>query len=266
MEMSNTSLVKNSAKDLLKGKYFSLLEITFICVFLGVFIAIFCDFIGLVSPNAASLFIQVIVLTLFWLFLICPFLLGIIRYFWKFSFLNNEELGDLLFYFSTKNRYFKSVRFAFVIFTKIAVVAFFCFLPLIIVLLLNASWLYVIFGTSPPIWAAGLIFISSYLKFFCSLIFIYSISKLYLAPVLIVTDNNMTALESLHISSLLSSDYLLSFFKLLIKNIHYVVLSFLVVPTIITIPFMAVCYVIHAKTAFDSYNEKQNNYAERLYY
>ena len=266
MEKPTAKSVNMAAREILNKNHLSFLNVSLICIASAIFVAAFCDLIHLVAPNTASIFLQGICLLVFGIFFVTPLGLGLIRFFWKSSYSESAVFADFLYYFSSRIRYFRAVRFSLIFIFRVGTIAFFCYLPLIIVSLLNVSWIYMLFETTPPVWAAGLTYVFGYLNFFCSLIFIFSVLKLYLSPVLIVTDDNMTSLEALHISSLLSSDFLPSFVKLLFRNLIYFLLNIFIVPAIYTVPHLTTCYIVHAKAVFDCHNAKMRSVPENLYF
>lgn len=252
------------SKQNISGSFNKYFTVGVICAIAVIFAVVLLEFIVLVAPKTAEVLLQTLGIIVYSVFILFPLVLGLIRYTWKLTTTSVADISDFTHYFSSSFHYLRAIRFSVVIIIRLSIYAFFCFLPLIIVTLLNASWLYVILRTTPPIWAASLTYVASYLNFFGIIMFLFSSAKLYLSSALIVTDDKMTSLESLHVSTIIASEHLPSFIKLILRNFLYILATLLIFPALYTIPYLSECYIIHCKSVFDEYNSKINT-VEQFY-
>lgn len=254
--MSHSSEIIRSAKENLEGRWIqsvcviSLPIVTFLSVYL-VISAIAC-FVQTISFDIiANTFMYLLAFSV-----VFPLILGVIRYYLKtVTSGDTANFLDTFYYFSSRRLYLRALRFEFTFLFKLFINAVICFLPMIIIALLNAPWFFSFMGANPPAWAAGLTFISAYLEFFGIILFAIFSFKLYLAPILIVADRNLLSLEALHISATIHKYSFSNFVWLTFRNIGLILLSVLGITTLYTVPLLIECYVVHFINEIENFNK-----------
>lgn len=259
--LSNKDIAKTASKSVKSG-FFDC--IAAVLIFMTVFVVLSSAdgmILGMMSVYGFNAVIAFT--TLVSVFVMFPLYLGVINFFWRRINSKSTSFYDVFLYFSSSAYYSRALKLALLIVWKIAIYAFFCFLPLIIITLLNSPFVFMVFGTSVPAWATGLEFIKSYLGTLGGIFLLYFSFRLYLCPFLTVIDEGMTALEAAHISRMISENSLPKFVRLCFRCFGYIILSFFVLPCVYTVPYFFTCYVIHSKSAVDYYNSRlcsDNNY------
>ena len=82
--------------------------------------------------------------------------------------------------------------------------------------------------------------------------------KYYLAPMLIIADENMDVNEAIHMSVVISKNTTLDFVYLAFSMIGWILLSLLFIPLLYTLPLFMMVYLTHCSFAVNEYNERIN--------
>ncbi len=191
---------------------------------------------------------------IFSVFISAPLLFGAVRYFWRLTDGVIDHLSSLFYYFQDKLQYLKALRLTFVIGWRVLTATFVCMLPYALVSVISGSAFYQLIGSEIPLWVPNLVLIRGFLYFVgvaCSLLFI---SRYYLAPVLVVMDEDMLLLEAVHVSCMVSKRSLSSFFALVFSLGFWILLSLFFLPAIFTLPVILSSYVVHSRFAMVNYN------------
>jgi len=78
--------------------------------------------------------------------------------------------------------------------------------------------------------------------------------KYYLAPFLVVADEEMDVYEALHKSTVLSRATVMDFIILILSFLGWIILSVTVIPLIFIIPYFMVSYLVHSRFSVANYN------------
>ena len=80
--------------------------------------------------------------------------------------------------------------------------------------------------------------------------------KYYLAPFLIVADENMEVGEAIHMSSTVSKNVMLDIIYLFLSFLGWIALSVLIIPLVFTMPYMLTSLSFHVRFAIAEYNKR----------
>lgn len=248
-----SKVVKTTAKTALTNRK---TEAAIISLF-GVFCFLMMSLLSSVISANAGTFFEILshsVSILFSVFVIAPVLLGITRFFWRMTDGMKDSISSVFYYFGSRKQYFRAFKLTLVLFFRIVTVLFVCLLPYGIVSVISGSGLYQFLGFDIPLWAPNLILIKSFLYILGVSVAILVVSRYYLAPVLVVMNEELLLLEAVHISSMVSKKSLASFISLIFSLILWIALSVFLIPAVYTLPFVFVCYVVHCRFAITNYN------------
>ena len=246
-----SSVIKKASKATLKGRWgvsifvvSILLIVYFLCSYSA---AIFSFFSGDVLANIFLFFLEI--------FIVYPTFLGALRYFWRMLHDNEDNPIAVFYFFSSKKLYFRSLSLIFNLAFKALLYGLLLNIPVFIVTALSHSVLYEMIGLSMPFWTANLTGVTFILKLISGIALIFVMLKFYLAPMLFVADENMESAEAVHMSSIISKKSSIDFIYLGFSFFGWILLSFLVLPIIFTLPYIAFSYLIHSRFVVSEYNE-----------
>lgn len=247
---SGSSLVKKSARTILKGNWTASIFVACIPLF-TVFI---CSYsVSLLAIVSGELIADILFLIL-GIFLIFPMCLGLLRFFWRVLFGKHDSPVLVFYYFSDKSKYWKSLLFILSMAFKAMIYGVLLNIPMFILNVITHSFMYELIGISLPVWTANLTNVKIILEVVAKVVLISIMLKFYLTPMLFVADDNMESAEAMHMSSVISKKSSVDFIYLGFSFIIWIILSFLVIPIIFTLPYAVVSYLIHARIVVAEYN------------
>ena len=130
------------------------------------------------------------------------------------------------------------------------------YLPVIALNVIASPEFYRIIDVPIPIWSQNLSLLVRFLSSFSFALVILSISKFYLAPILIIANEEIDLDEAIYMSRVISKGSLMDFVFLFISLIGWMLLSLFFVPLIFTLPYFIMCYIVHSKYSIKDYNDK----------
>ena len=246
--------IKKEAKSKLKGKWVSsiIVSLTFLFTVFMVY-----NIAGVLSLVFGDVGANVVIL-LFAVFLCGPLMLGVTRFFWRLYGDMDENPATAFYYFSDFKSYYKAVKLCTLLALRLITFAVVYYLPAIAVYLLSSHQLYEILKMPIPLWSQNLSYVVSFLSSLGGILTAVSLLKFYLAPALVIADSGIDTEEAMLMSTVISKGSVIDFVFLAFSLILWIVLSFLCIPLIFTLPYFVMCYVIHAFYAIKDYNEKIN--------
>ena len=87
-------------------------------------------------------------------------------------------------------------------------------------------------------------------------------ARYYIAPFLLIADEDMDAAEAIHMSDVISKSTMLDFIYLFFSLLGWIILSVLVIPIMFTLPYIITSVSVHTRFAIAEYNkrvDKQNS-------
>lgn len=249
--VASCSVIKKTAKAALQGKYLRCLVAAAIPIFITFVIMIASE---LFLYARALQFLYGTTSILLFVFLLQPLYLGTLRFFWRSFSESTDEPITVFHYFSDSSLYKRALALVFRLTFRLLVRGLLFFAPAIITSVLSDSRIYDFFGMSMPNFSSALWIVSGFLKTLGALAVLWVMLKCYLAPFLLVADEQMEPDEALHMSKSISKGTVFDFVVLIICFIHWILLSLFVLPAIFTIPYMISAYLVHARYATARYN------------
>ncbi len=198
-------------------------------------------------------------------FLLLPVVLGAVRWFWRVADGCEDAVTDVFYYFTSFFLYKRALKCIFLLIFKCFTAMFISLLPFFVISLLSASWIYQFLGAEIPLWVAGLALVQAFLRLVGIIAGLAVISRYYLFPVLVVTDDNMLLLEAMHISVVVSKRSVVYFIALLISLVGYMLLSLFVAPIFYTAPIFFTAYAVHSRFALVNYNQNLDRLKKEQY-
>ncbi len=247
---SGSKAVKHTAKTVLKN---NLLSVMFGCsIFLFTFfiVSYVSHFLGVVAGTIASevIYISLSVLVIF------PLLLGLFRFVWRLLLDAKDVPIAVFYYFCGMDEYIKSLKFFLKVFAKCIIPAIFFFLPSLAVQVILSGKIFEWLDVSIPLWSANLEYVYLFLRSLAYILLIIYMLKYYLAPFLIVSDENMDIDEALNMSKIISRKTTVDFIYLFFSFAFWILLSVPVIPLIFTLPYFLTSYAVHYRYAVADYN------------
>lgn len=246
-----SSTIKKTAKNALKNNYTKSIivgSVLLFCYLINYSISSCLYFV--LGDIFSSLFFIVISL-----FIFAPVLFGCLRFFWRFLCGVSDNPITLFHYFTSKELYLKAIKLTF----NFALKAFLYFIvlsiPYFIVLLISNIKTYELLNITIPLWTANLSNIAVFLRSIATVGTIFLMLKYYLAPMLIIADENMDVTEAMHMSVVISKNTMLDFIYLAFSMLGWMLLSLLFIPLVFTIPLFITVYLTHCSFAVSEYNE-----------
>lgn len=189
--------------------------------------------------------------------LLCgPLSLGVLRLFWRMHGGLIETPATVFYYFSSIKRFHKAIKLCFMLSIRLLMVAAVFYLPAIILYIISSPELYDFLKQPIPMWSQHLVNLVDFFSSIGAVLVVASMLRFYLSPILIIADDEMDIDEALHMSAVISKASLTDFIFLLFSLILWIILSFLFIPLIFTLPYFIMNYIVHSKVAIKDYNEK----------
>ena len=248
--LAPNSTIKQTAKKALSPRYMTALVA---CCLL-----VFAWFIGMLSSSLASVafgtigFVAILLAVV--IFALIPLLLGVLYYFRRLTFEQEDSVLVIFKYFSNTKEYKRALRFAFLIFLKFALAALFVFSPCIIIALLSNETIYQFLGIELPVWMPILWTLNSFIVILAIISLAFITLKYYLSAFLFVSNDRLDPSQAIKFSCLISKRTGGDFFGLMFSFTPLILLSVLVAPLIFTLPYILSAYCVHGRFAITAYN------------
>lgn len=185
------------------------------------------------------------------LFLFVPFLMGVLRWFWKNSRDENNSLSEVFYYFSSSKLFFKTVYIAFLLFLLVILGAVVCFIPYIIMNQLTKPEFYSLFGCGMPLWASGLFPLVQFFKLAGMILFLCWVTRymLFFVPFFENEQAKVGAIISGSIA--LTKGRLLRLVGFVLSFIGWALLCLFLLPALFILPYTLAGLVEYAKSEQD---------------
>lgn len=194
-------------------------------------------------------------LILFAVFLGFPLFLGLLYFFRRLLWGNNDSVVTVFKYFSSIDEYKRAMHLSLILSLRMGISAVVAFAPSLIVKLLTSEGFYSAFGMSLPLWTSNLWVVSSFLQILGIAVWLLVNIRYYMSGFLFVADENMDAAEAVNMSAIISRRTAGDFFWLVLSFAFWAMLSALVAPLIFTIPYFVCAYGVHCRYAVAAYNK-----------
>ncbi|MBR3968554.1 MAG: DUF975 family protein [Clostridia bacterium] len=248
--LAPSAVVKLTAKNALKGK--GLKSVAVCCVLLFVF------FIAELTASLVSIFagkfIFFVISVVFYLFAVCPLLLGVLYFFRRLIWEQDDNVLIIFKYFSNFAEYKRAVHFLFLLTIRLALAAAILFLPSFFVSILSSEKIYALLDIPLPIWTSNLWALNSFFVILSSMALVFFMIRYYLAPTIFIANDDMDPAEAVNMSTIISKRTGADFVGLVVSFTGWIVLSLFVAPLIFTLPYFITSYCVHCRFAITMYN------------
>lgn len=246
------SAVKSQAKKALFGNWViaivSALTVIFSFLMIQNIAWVFSLVLGDVVANSIMILLTV---------LLCgPLALGVFRLFWRLHGGLVESPANAFYYFSGTARYYKAIKLCFMLSLRLLMFAAVFYLPAILLYIISSPDLYDFLKMPIPMWSQYLQHLVNFFSSIGAVLIISSMLRFYLAPVLVIADDEMDAEEAVHMSAVIAKTSFTDFIFLAFSLLFWIIISLLFIPLIFTLPYFIMCYVVHSKVAIKDYNER----------
>lgn len=243
-------VVKKVAKDALGRQFIK--SVVVCCV------AIFVFFINLFTSSLVSVFAgevgYVICIMLMTIFVLEPLALGVLGYFRRLIFEQEDSVLIIFRYFSSISEYKRAMRLIIILTIRFVSVALVFYLPCIIIYILSSERFYEFLDVSLPLWTSNLWAVNSLLSFLAALGVMFVMLRYYLAPFMFVSNDDMDPAEAVNMSKVIARRTGADFFGLVLTFVPWLLLSVFVAPLIFTLPYFIASYCVHCRFAITDYN------------
>ncbi len=247
-----SSVVKATARATWENNKMFSFAVGLALLFSGLTVYMFFQLIAMFLPLyvAISLFS---ILLFFWLL---PFTLGVLRVIWQQMLQSHSHFTDIFYYFSGIQLYKKTIEFLFFLIIRVVGIVFVCILPAMAVNIVSSEWIHTTFEWEMPLWISNLSVISSILYFLGGIVSLFFIIRFYVSLFLFVADDDMDALEAIHLSTVISKDSLWELFVLVLSFIGWFIIGIFVFPLFYVIPYFATSFMVHCRFVVAGYNKR----------
>lgn len=243
-------IIKKTARTALSEHWLSAVAVSTVLIFVF--------FIGMLTASLVSVFAKtvgyIIFLGLYLVFAFCPLLLGVLYWFRRLLWSQNDSVVLIFKYFTDKSEYKRAMHLILILTVKFITVAVTVYFPCIIVWILSSEWFYDLIGGSLPVWTSSLWTLNSFLAIIASFALVAVMIRYYLAPYLFVSNDNIHPAEAVNMSTVISKRTGADFFGLVLSFAGWFILSLFVAPLIFTLPYFLMSYIVHCRYAVTAYN------------
>ena len=262
--LPNHKVIKETAQKNLKNNWVSAIAIVIVFlssvftsqIFLELYAVIFENILGIGAVNTLLRGIimlpPILVLFIFNL----PLLEGVIRWFWYLQ--QNERLpiSEVFYYYSSKKLAVKSVVLYLLLFARTVLPAILLYIPSFAVFAFTKtgsfSSIKAVLGI--PTFTVTIVGLALFLL--ASLLIIKNALNYILAPIIFLSDEGKDYEFSLNLSKTIAKRNKSAFFITFMSFVGFIILSFLGIPTLFTVPFLLMSYVVFSRFALVNYGIK----------
>lgn len=259
--VSSNKVIKITAKTALRDKWIKAIFSVCILLFSFFIISNSMSVLSLVTGETVAL----IIMCGFILLLIAPLFLGVIRCFWRLLFNVDDSPVAVFYYFSDLKKYKRAVVLIFSFTFRFILWSLIFNIPYFIVELISNNFIYDIADMPIPVWTANLSYIATFFRIVSFTLVCFIMLKFYLAPMLLVADDNIEPAEAIHMSAIISKKTSIDFIYLIFSFAGWIMLSVTVIPLIFTLPYFITSYLVHSRFAVADYNKHIKQFSENTF-
>lgn len=193
---------------------------------------------------------------LFFLFIFLPLLLGCLRWFWRMTAGANDSVGTVFYYFSTPQDYFESIALFARLTVRFLLTILVLFSPAFILKLLMTPQFSQLVGLSETVNNVTFTPLYSILCIIAFVVTVLTLSRLFLAPVIMVDNDGITAKKSIKMSSIMTTGLVGAFWGFVFSFIGWFLLCLLAVPAILIIPYFIASFAVFSRYCIFEYKRK----------
>lgn len=247
------SSIKSDVKSALRGKWI----IAIVSAMTILFSHLIIQNIAWVLSIALGDFFASALMIMSNVIFIGPIILGVIRHYWRMLGGLEESPATAFYYFSSFAYYKKAIRLCFKLVFRVLIASIVFNFPALVVSVISNPRFYEMFRLPIPMWSQNLAIVVELLSTVGTVITVFFAIRFYLAPVLVIVNEEIDVDEAIHMSSVISKGSTSDLIFLSLSVLHWIILSLIFyIPLIFTLPYLLMCYVVHFLGAITTYNEK----------
>ena len=249
--MVSSAIVKITAKTALKGKWLKACVggMVPVCAFLAVILT--SETLWFAFGHIGSQILSAVLS----FFLLLPLILGTLRFFWRFLCDADDNIVVIFHYFTSKKLYFKALHLSFAIVSRAVLFGLILNVPALLLDLFSKPWIYDVTKMAIPLWASNLWALAVFFRVSAFVVLYFVMLRYYLAPMLVVADENIEVAEAIHMSAGIRKSTSLEFVLLTFSMLGWIILSLFFIPLVFTVPYFITVYLVHARFAVAHYNK-----------
>lgn len=188
-------------------------------------------------------------------FFFFPLLYGALRWFWHSSNPDNPPIpiSEIFCYISGSKLYLQALSLSFRIFFRTASIMFVCFIPSIIIMVLRYESTYELLNYQMPYWVESFWILGNFLNLFGLIASFLLMLRYFVAPILIIDDASTSPKEAMRLSALISKGIRANILSFIFAFLPLALLSFLVLPLLVTLPYFLCAYAIYSRSIIRGY-------------
>lgn len=248
--LASSPVIKKTAKTALSGHFLNSVAISCVLIFIILIGYVLTSLVSIVAGDTVG----IIFLAVFVIFAFAPLALGVLYFFRRLLWGQNDNILIIFKYFSNFEEYKRALRLIIILTAKLVSAAIVLFLPCIVVWMLSSEWFYSLFDLSLPIWTSSLWTLNSILAVIAALVLCFVMFKYYMAPFLFVSDDTIYPAEAVNMSTIISKRTSGDFLGLVLSFAGWIIISFFIAPLVFTIPYFVASYGVHCRFAVTAYN------------
>ncbi|MBE6740498.1 MAG: hypothetical protein E7565_09300 [Ruminococcaceae bacterium] len=248
--MVTTKAVKSTALITLKGNWALLCAQAMVPVFATIIIVLSCVLFSLPFGQIASC----VIFALSFVFILSPIWLGVIRTYWRKANGVTDGVSGCFYYFSKKANYKRSLKYSFKVLLHWLRVALVLLLPVILIHVATDSEIYELFGISIPLFLMNLRYLDVVFHAVALVLATVHLINLYLPAFIFVSCEDMNPSECFFRGVEIGRYTKSRFFAHFLGFFGWILLSFLLIPLLFTLPYLLMSYVVECRYNVAFYN------------
>ncbi len=256
--LPNSSNIKKQAKALLGGRWPLGIGAVMLIIFFLLFVFVLFSMLYPYFTSGTPFIILSIFLVFVTLAIGFPLMLGVLKVFRAIYNNQDTDLYTVFFYFSSPTRLARAIRLCITFTIQFGIIAILLLLPSLVIEALSSGELPLFANKDMPLWFSNLWVFGAFLRTIAIAILIFLALRYYLAPYIFIINDDIDVMEATLLSRKASKMSIGNFIVLILSFTGWLLLSFLAVPLIFTVPYALMCYTVHAEATIALYNKKIN--------
>ncbi len=248
--LAPSPVVKKNAREALRGNYLKCVAISCVLIFSFLIFALAESLVATVLGNIVCIIFSIAA----WIFVLAPLILGVCYFYRRLIWESDDNLLIIFKYFSSTSEYKRALHLIAILTLKLIYALSILFFPCLIVWIFSSTWFYDLFDVSIPVWTSGLLSLNSFLVTIAAFLLCFFMLKYYISVFLFVSNDTIHPAEAVNMSNIISRRTGGDFFGLVLSFTGWILLSFLVIPLIFTVPYFFASYCTHCRYAVTAYN------------
>ena len=248
---SSTIAIKKTAKAAMSGKISKCIIATIIPIFATLCCIILSQIFLYIKPLKA---ICGVLMVLLFVFALMPLYFGTLRFYWRMYLDGEDDVVSQFIYFSDFSKYSRAMKLILKLFVRAVGYGLVFFAPAMILTVLSNNKLYDLIGIAMPTMVSNFWIISNFLELVAVFALLWVMLRYYMAVFFLIADEDMEPEEAMHMSRIISKNSGIEFVFLALSFLPWVLLTIFVVPSLITVPYMIMAYLVHCRFITARYN------------